>query len=131
MFQQCILIAIKAVLRYLQRHRRPEEGNAVAPRFYQVRHAGIGPHIVVDYHAARVHARTYSIIEHQWHAGIHQLLEMLIVLRILGLRHNDATYLFLVEPLTDIHLALVLLLTRCYEYAIATFGSLFLNTSQH
>ena len=68
--QQRILVAVETVLRDLQLHRCPKEGDALTARLYQMAHGVIGPHIVVDYHTAGIHARTYSIVEDERDARI-------------------------------------------------------------
>ena len=88
-------------------------------------------HIVVDYHTARIHARTYSIIEHQGNTLVHKPLEVIVLLRILSLGDNDATHFVFVKRLADTHLAVILLVTLRHHDAIATCRSLFFNACQH
>ena len=127
MFQQGVLITVEAVLRDLHRRCRSIETDALAARLYQVRHGIVSSHIVVDNHTTGIHARTYSIIEHQRHTLVHQSLEVVILLRVLGLTDDDATHLILVERLADTHLALILLAALGYHDTIATGRCLFFN----
>ena len=55
---------------------------------------------------------------------------MLIILRILRLRHNDATDFIAMEVLTDPHLTLILFPTQGHHNPVTTGGSGFLNTRQ-
>ena len=127
MSQQGILVSVETVLRDLQVHRRSIEGNARATRLDEIRNSIKGATIVVDHYPTRIHPRTYSIIKHQRQSGIHQTLKMVVLMRILGLRHDDATHLVLEERLTDAHLTLILLIALSHHDAIATGQRLLLD----
>ena len=131
MLQQGILIAIKTVLGNLKVQLRSEIGNAPATGVNEVCYGVEGAHIVVYHHPTGIHARTYSIIEHQRHACIYQALEMLIALGVLGLRDDDPTDLVLEERLTEAHLVFIALTTLGHHDTIAMGLSLFLNTFEN
>ena len=96
-----------------------------------MRHGIEGSHIVVNNHSTGIHARTYSIIKNKGNALIDKSLEMVILQSVLGLRHNDATHLVLIERLADAHLALIALLTGSHQNAVALRRCFLLNTTEH
>ena len=93
-------------------------------------HGIIGSHIVVNHHTAGIHPRTDTVIEHDGDAGINQSLIVLIVLRILRLRHNDTTHLITMEVLTDTHLTLILFPAQGHHNPVTTGGSGLLDACQ-
>ena len=129
--QQGILIAIEAVLRDLQLHRRPVEGNAPTPRLYQIGHGIEGSHIVVDHHPTGIHTSTDTVVEHHRNARVYQLLEMFIALGVLRLRHNNAAHLLPMEHLADADFTLVLLIAQCHHDIIATSHCSLFDTCQY
>ena len=129
-FQQGILITIEAVLGYLQLQRSAIEGNPFTACLDEMGHSLEGSHIVVDHHTAGIDPRTDSIIEHDGNTGIDKSLIMIIVFRILGLRHNHATNFISQKILTDMSLALVLLTAECHHDTIAANGCRLLDTCQ-
>ena len=130
-FAEGILIAVETVLRNLQIHLRAIKGNTRTTGLYQIADRVEGSHIVVDNHTTGIHARTYSIIEHEWQTIVEQHLEMLIAMGVLRLRNNDATHLILIERATDIHLPFITLTTMSHQDAIAATGCFFLNACQY
>ena len=62
--QQCVLVAVVAVLRDLEVHLRPVEDDATTSRLNEVGHCVEGTHIVVDHHTAGVHTRADAVVEH-------------------------------------------------------------------
>ena len=99
MLQQCILVAVETVLRYFQIHLRTVVDDAAAARLYEVGDGIVGTHIVVDDDAAGVDARADAVVEHQRHAGVDETLEVVVPLRVLCLRDNDAAHLVFIERL--------------------------------
>ena len=95
-----------------------------------MRHRIIGAHIVIDHHAAGVHARTDTVVENQGYACINQFLVMVVILRVLGLRHDYPTALVTMEILADTHLALIFLTTQGHHDAKASFGCGLFDTRQ-
>ena len=83
--EQCVLVAIIAVLGDLQGHGGSVEGDAPAPRLYQMVHGSKGTLVVVHHYAAGIHSRADAVVEHDGHAPLDELLEMLIVSTVLGL----------------------------------------------
>ena len=126
MFQKRILIAVETVLGDFQIGCRTIIGNAGTSRFYQMTNGIKSTHIVINHHTTGIHARTYSIIEHQRKTGIQQHLEMVVLLRILRLRHNNSADFVFIKRLTNLHLSVVTFRTLCYHDAIASAGSLLL-----
>ena len=94
-------------------------------------HGVESPHVVVDDHARGVHPRADAVVEHQRHTHVEQLLEVLVVLRVLGLRDDDAAHLVLVERLADVHLAVVLLVALRHHDGIAARRRFLLDAAQH
>lgn len=80
MLHEGIMITIISVLGNLHIHRRTIEGNLLTARINEMSHGGEGAHVVIHHHSGAVDARTYSIIEDQRHAIVHQLLEVSILL---------------------------------------------------
>ena len=129
-FQQGVLIAVETVFRDLELHGRAIESDALTTRFDQITDSVIGPHVVVDHYTAGVHTCTDAIVEHQRDASIDELLIVLVVTRVLGLRHDDTTDLVTEEVLADMHLVLVLLATEGHHDTIATSRSRLLDARQ-
>ena len=95
--QQRILIAIETVLADFQVHLRTVVGNVATTCLDEMCHSVVGTHIVIDDDATGIHTRADAVVENQRHTSIYQPLEVLIVLRVLGLGNDDATNLVLVE----------------------------------
>ena len=131
MLQQRILITIEAVLGYLQIHRTAKECDITATSVYQIGHGIISPQVVVNHHTTGIHASTDTIIEHQGYTRVYQALEMLVLLRILGLRYNDAAHLTLIERPAQLHLTLIALATLSHHDMVTMSRSLLLNTFQY
>ena len=131
LLQQCVVIAVVAISRDLQRHRRTEVGNAPATRIEKVRHGVVGSHVVIDDDARGIHARADSVVEHERHAAVDQALEMVVLLRVFRLRDNDSADLMLVERLANAHFAVVLLVALGHENAVAVGRRLLLDAAEN
>ena len=127
--QQSIAIAVIAVLRNLERHRCTVVGNTSTTRVDKMRNGIEGSHVVVDDHARSIHTCANAVVEHQWHTHVDELLEVVVFLRVLGLRDDDATHLMLIERLTDSHFAIILLVALRNHDAIAARRGLLFNTT--
>ena len=124
--QQGILVAVETVLRDFELHGRAIERDTAASGVHEVGHGIESPHIVVDNHAAGVHARTDTVVEHDRDARVYQPLEVLVALCILSLRHDDTTHFLPEKHLADAGLALILFSTQCHHDVItASHGRLF------
>ena len=91
-----------------------------ATSLYEMAHGIESSLIVIDDDAATVHTGADAVIEHQGHAVVDELLEMLIVHRVLGLADNDTADLVLIEFIAEECLAVVLLGTLSYHDGIST-----------
>ena len=79
------MITIVSVLGYFKVHGRAIESYPLAARVDEMGYSRKGTHVVVHHYARTVHTSTDSVIEHQWHAIVHQSLEMRIAHGILRL----------------------------------------------
>ena len=128
---QGIFVAVVAVLAYLHVQRRAEEGHTPAPPPYEIAHRPVAALVVVDHHAAAVDAGAYSVVEHKGHAVVDEILEVVIFLGVLGLAHDDAAHLVLVERTAYLHLALISLVALRHNDAVAALIGLLLDAAQH
>ena len=131
MFHQGVMITIVSVFGDFQVHRRTIESYLLTTRINEMRHCRIGTHIVIDHHTRAVDPRTDSIVEDQWHTIVHQHLEMVVSLGVLGLRHDDATHLILIEVITDGYFLFISLIALRHHHTIATSTCLFLDARKH
>ena len=127
--QQCVAIAVVAVLRNLERHRCSIVGNTPTTRVDEMRYGIEGSHVVVYDHARGVHSCANAVVEHQRHTHVNELLEVVVLLRVLGLRDDDATHLMFIERLTDSHFTIILLVALRNHDAIAARRGLLFNTT--
>ena len=125
------MITIVSVFGDFQVHRRTIESYLLTTRINEMRHCRIGTHIVIDHHTRAVDSRTDSIVEDQWHTIVHQHLEMVVSLGVLGLRHDDATHLILIEVITDGYFLIISLIALRHHHTIATSTCLFLDARKH
>ena len=128
MFQECIPIAVVAVFGNFHIHRRPIECDFLASGIYQMSDGSESSHIVIYNYTRTIHACTYSIIEYERYTIIHQFLEMIILLGVLGLRDDNATHLILIEVFTNSHFLIIPFVTLRHHHTIAAGASLFLYT---
>ena len=91
-----------------------------ATSLYEMAHGVERSLIVIDDDAATVHTGADAVIEHQGDAVVDELLEMVVVHRVLGLADDDATDLVLIKLITEECLAVVLLGTLSYHDGIST-----------
>ena len=129
--QQCVVIAVVAVLSECRLALHAVEGDAAAARLDEVCHGSERPLIVVHHHAACVHARTDAVVEHERYAAVDERLEVGVVLRLLSLRHDYAAHLVSLEHLAQLHFALVLLARGGGDDAVATFRRSVLNAVEN
>ena len=128
---QGVFVAVVAVLAYLHVQWRPEEGHALAAPLDEVAHSAVAALIVVDHHAAAVDAGAYAVVEHKGHAVVDEILEVIIFLGVLGLAHDDAAHLVLVERAAYLHLALIFLVALRHDDAVAPLVGLLLDAAEH
>ena len=81
-------------------------------------HRRIGSVIIIHHHSRTVDAGADTVIKHKWHPIVHKLAEVVILSGILGLRHDDATHLILIEVVADCHLLVVTLVALCHHHTI-------------
>ena len=120
-----------AIFGNLQVHRRTIVGNATTARLDQMANGSKRPHVVVYHHARRVHARTYTVVEDHGDAMVHEFREVVIALRVLGLGDDDAAGAVLIEGLADLYLAVVALVARGDQDAVAPFPGRLLDTREN
>ena len=125
--QQGIAVAVVAVLGNLHVHGRTVERNAPASCVDEVLHGIEGTHIVVYHHAARVHAGADAVVEHYRHVLVDEVFEVVILLRVLSLRHDDATHFILVERAANLHLTVVTLVTLSHHDRVAMLAGILLD----
>ena len=126
-----VFIAIEAVLANLHIGRSAEEGHTLAARLDEMRNCLERALVVVDHHAAGIDAHANAIVEHERHTILEQIDEVPILLGVLGLRHNDAAHLVLVERPADFHLVVVHLVALRHQDAVATARRLLLDAAEH
>ena len=87
--------------------------------------------VVIIYHHARcIDARTDAVVEHQAATVADEPIEVVVLRRVLGLRHYDAAYAMLHEALAYLHLALIALIALCHQQAVSVTVSLRLDARE-
>ena len=128
---QCIHIPVVAVFGNLECHWRAIECNALASGLNEMGDGVVCALIVVHHHAVGIHTCADAVVEHQWHSALQQLVEVVILGSILGLRHDDAAHLIFIERLAYPHLSLVFLVTLCNHDAIVSCPGLLLDSGKY
>ena len=120
-----------AIFGNLQVHRRTIVGDTTTASLDQMGHGSKRPHVVVYHHARRVHARTDTVVEDHGDAMVHEFREVVIALRVLGLGDDDAAGAVLIEGLADLYLAVVALVARGDQDAVAPLPGRLLDTREN
>ena len=129
-FQQGVFIAVVTVLGNLQLHGTAVVSYTLAAYLDEVAHRIVGTHVVIYHHATGVDTRANTVVEHDGDVRVDEFLEVLVVVRVLGLGHDDATHLLPMEHLADTYLALIHLVAQCHHDVIATRHGRLFNTRQ-
>ena len=125
------MIAIITVFRNLKLHGRAIESNLSASRINEIVHRCIGSHVIIYHDPTAIDTCADAVIEHQWHAMVNQMLEMIVLNGVLSLRHNDATNLVFIKRLAYFYLATILFIALRYHDSIASGRCFFFNTTKN
>ena len=87
--------------------------------------------VVVNHHSVGVHSGADTVIEDKRHPVFKQLVEMVILHCVLGLRHDDSANPVLIERLANLHLALIFFVALRHHDAVVPCPSFLLYTRKH
>ena len=130
-FYQCVVVAVEAVFGNLHRHGRVVAHDVAASRLDEMLHGRESAHVVVNNHARRVHTCANAVVEHEGYTGLHEFLEVVVLLRVLGLRHDYAAYLIFIESFADFLFALVALVALSHDDEVSPRVGLLLDTTEN
>ena len=126
-----VLVAVVTILGYLHVHWRTEECYPAAARADEMLDGIESSLIVIDDDTRRVDTVTDTVVEDYRQTALLKLAEVVILLRILCQRDDDAAHARFVERLTQFYLALKILMALAHENAVATPTRFILDTVKH